>query len=343
MQIHLSEILTQKNISINSLSKKDMSGVARATLQNLANTNELPSSTKIETLERIATALNVDFSELVSSEPYKITQTKQFPISETIPLENAGYLLETFKNKYSNFNAVFSYTFTFIANTDGETYMYALLRLQRFLKKNNIKDIAKISELNAICDIVLQNNSIPPIDFYDLANDKISKLDFVNILSIDNLSDLRIYEDISKALKQYHLELWIDINHELISNYYRILSKEATVEVSLSQVYAKSLTTLAFKTRTNELTQETFLDNDVPFARSYTDTQKVTVSMSDWLNSTYNHIYVYRVNWEFGSDYFIDDRIHYGFIRKGNNYISTHSQDDRLSISPFTMMFLMGQ
>ncbi|ATU69711.1 XRE family transcriptional regulator [Levilactobacillus brevis] len=56
----LRSLLDEKNITISDLHSK--TGISRTTLSNLVNAHKIPKTTKIETLERIATAINIPIS-----------------------------------------------------------------------------------------------------------------------------------------------------------------------------------------------------------------------------------------------------------------------------------------
>ncbi|MBC1456576.1 helix-turn-helix domain-containing protein [Listeria newyorkensis] len=66
MKINLKKLLSLKNVSITELS--ELTKISRSTLTPLARESNLLGKTKIETLERICEALEVNFSELVYEE-----------------------------------------------------------------------------------------------------------------------------------------------------------------------------------------------------------------------------------------------------------------------------------
>lgn len=63
MKLLLSEILNERNISVNQLHKS--TGISRTTLDPLSKTSELPSKTRFETIERIAKTLDVPVNEII--------------------------------------------------------------------------------------------------------------------------------------------------------------------------------------------------------------------------------------------------------------------------------------
>lgn len=63
MKLLLSEILNERNISVNQLHK--LTGISRTTLDPLSKTSELPSKTRFETIERIAKTLDVPVNEII--------------------------------------------------------------------------------------------------------------------------------------------------------------------------------------------------------------------------------------------------------------------------------------
>ncbi|MBS7576829.1 MULTISPECIES: helix-turn-helix transcriptional regulator [unclassified Enterococcus] len=64
MELYLNEILAEKGISINQLHK--ITGISRTTLDPLSKEKIVPKKTRIDTLNRIAEALNINLNELIS-------------------------------------------------------------------------------------------------------------------------------------------------------------------------------------------------------------------------------------------------------------------------------------
>ena len=62
MQVRIKDIMIEKGVS--SVSLADMIGVSKVTVSNLINSKTMPS---VETLEKIATALNVPMWQLFAS------------------------------------------------------------------------------------------------------------------------------------------------------------------------------------------------------------------------------------------------------------------------------------
>lgn len=67
MQVRIKEIMVEKGMS--SVSLADIIGVSKVTVSNLINNKTMPS---VETLEKIATALNVPMWQLFAS-PKEVT------------------------------------------------------------------------------------------------------------------------------------------------------------------------------------------------------------------------------------------------------------------------------
>lgn len=67
MQVRIKEIMVEKGMS--SVSLADIIGVSKVTVSNLINNKTMPS---VETLEKIATALNVPMWQLFAS-PEEVT------------------------------------------------------------------------------------------------------------------------------------------------------------------------------------------------------------------------------------------------------------------------------
>lgn len=63
MLSNIPAILKKKNISVSSLSK--MTGLSRTTLTTLSKSEVLPDSTRIETLNKVASALNINIKSLL--------------------------------------------------------------------------------------------------------------------------------------------------------------------------------------------------------------------------------------------------------------------------------------
>lgn len=67
MQVRIKEIMVEKGVS--SVSLADIIGVSKVTISNLINNKTMPS---VETLEKIASALNVPMWQLFAS-PVEVT------------------------------------------------------------------------------------------------------------------------------------------------------------------------------------------------------------------------------------------------------------------------------
>ena len=78
MQVRIKEIMVEKGVS--SVSLADIIGVSKVTVSNLINNKTMPS---VETLEKIATALNVPMWQLFAS-PEEI-QPQSDGVSITCP------------------------------------------------------------------------------------------------------------------------------------------------------------------------------------------------------------------------------------------------------------------
>lgn len=78
MKVRIKEIMVEKGVS--SVSLADIIGVSKVTVSNLINNKTMPS---VETLEKIATALNVPMWQLFAS-PEEI-QPKSDGVSITCP------------------------------------------------------------------------------------------------------------------------------------------------------------------------------------------------------------------------------------------------------------------
>lgn len=70
MKSYLQEILNKKNISVNQLHK--LTGISRTTLDPLTKTNKIPPKTRVETLERISSALQIFPTDLYSLDDIEI-------------------------------------------------------------------------------------------------------------------------------------------------------------------------------------------------------------------------------------------------------------------------------
>lgn len=76
MKVRIKEIMVEKGVS--SVSLADIIGVSKVTVSNLINNKTMPS---VETLEKIATALNVPMWQLFASPAEVAKETK----GETCP------------------------------------------------------------------------------------------------------------------------------------------------------------------------------------------------------------------------------------------------------------------
>jgi len=77
--------MQERGLSVNQLHK--MTGISRTTLDPLVNSEELPSKTRIETLERICSSLNIFFDELVEVD-YKYNVVDCFFINKNLDFIN---------------------------------------------------------------------------------------------------------------------------------------------------------------------------------------------------------------------------------------------------------------
>lgn len=98
MKLLLSEILNERNISVNQLHK--LTGISRTTLDPLSKTSELPSKTRFETIERIAKTLDMPVNEIIQFDS-EIHENPRFEVE----------VLNVLRANNSSFNSSFKSSF----------------------------------------------------------------------------------------------------------------------------------------------------------------------------------------------------------------------------------------
>ncbi|MDT2744647.1 helix-turn-helix domain-containing protein [Enterococcus asini] len=144
MKLFLKDILSERNISVNQLHK--MTGISRTTLDPLTKEDTVPSKTRMETLERICSNLNIPLSRIISfDESYQETynlvdiifEKKEYYPTETSFREDLVLKIKGPKNT--------TYFLLLIVEYKTEDYFYEEENKQLF---DNLDDILSYKPKN---------------------------------------------------------------------------------------------------------------------------------------------------------------------------------------------------
>lgn len=98
----ISKYAEKSGLSVTDIAKQ--AGISRVTVSTLLNSKELPASTKVGTLHRLAQVLNVDVREFIPETSYKVSDIELFDPKGANNFFPQGYLIGNLRSDYQELN-----------------------------------------------------------------------------------------------------------------------------------------------------------------------------------------------------------------------------------------------
>ncbi len=126
LEIHLNEIMEQRGLSVNQLHK--MTGISRTTLDPLAKSKQLPSKTRIETLERICKELEISMNDLITENTlYKVVDYLPYNFFQDFRHFNKKGMYTYFRKELAvEVSIVFEYYFLIEVSNDYSKHYFVV-------------------------------------------------------------------------------------------------------------------------------------------------------------------------------------------------------------------------